>query len=114
MTHEPRTLVEILTLDGCPHRAAALELVAEVVAREGVEADVRVVDVPDLEAARRLRFLGSPTIRVDGSDIEPGADDRTDYVHGCRLYRTDAGLGGRPSELWLVDALAPRGRGGSP
>ena len=54
--------IEILTFDGCPNRATALDLVAEVVAREGVEADVRVVDVPDLEAARRLRFLGSPTI----------------------------------------------------
>lgn len=113
VTHETRALVEILTFDGCPNQATALELVAEVVARESVDADVRVVDVPDLEAARRLRFLGSPTIRVDGSDIEPGADARTDYVHGCRLYRTGAGLGRRSSEQWLVDALAQRGPGGS-
>lgn len=111
--HETKTLVEILTFDGCPNRAAVLELVAKVVARESVNADVRVVDVPDLGAARRLRFLGSPTIRVGGSDIEPGADDRTEFVHGCRVYRTEAGLSGRPSEQWLVEALAQREPGGS-
>jgi hypothetical protein len=41
-------------------------------------------------------------------NIEPGAEDRTDYVHGCRLYQTEAGLGGRPSEQWLADALVRR------
>ena len=108
LTDETRTLVEILTFDGCPNSAATLALVAKVLAREGVEADVRVVNVPDLEAARRLRLLGSPTVRVGGTDIEPGVEDRTDYVHGCRPYQTEAGLGGRPSEQWLADALVRR------
>lgn len=108
-----KTVIEILTFDGCPNRSTAIELVADLVAQVGVDADVRVVDVPDLESAQRMRFLGSPTIRVDGKDIEPGADDRTDYVHGCRIFRTEAGLGGRPSERWLVDALTSRAAGGA-
>ena len=41
--------------------------------------------------AERERFLGPPSVRVDGYDIEPGADARTDYGLKCRLYRTESG-----------------------
>lgn len=63
------------------------------------------VDVPDLETARRLRFLGSPTVRVDGRDVEPGADERSDYVLSCRIFRTEEGLRGQPNERWIRKAL---------
>jgi hypothetical protein len=63
------------------------------------------VNVPDPEAAERLRFLGSPTIRVDGRDIEPGADRRTEYVLACRIYRTEERIAGVPDDRWLRDAL---------
>ncbi len=101
--------IEILTFDGCPNREPAIELVSRVTRERGVEADVQVIDVPDADAARRTRFLGSPTIRVDGHDIEPGADARTDYVLSCRVFRTAGGLSGQPDEQWLLDALALEG-----
>jgi len=69
---------------------------------------VRLVRVPDLEAAERLRFLGSPTVRVDGRDVEPGADRRTDFVLACRLYVTPDGCSGEPPERWLREALSSR------
>lgn len=62
-------------------------------------------EVPDDEQAQRERFLGSPTIRVDGRDIEPGAAARTDYGLKCRIYQTPAGLSGLPPDEWLVDVL---------
>lgn len=101
--------IEILTFDGCPNREPAIELVSRVTRERGVEADVQVIDVPDAEAARRTRFLGSPTIRVDGHDIEPGADARTDYVLSCRVFHTGGGLSGQPDEQWLLDALELEG-----
>ena len=52
-----------------------------------------------------MRFLGSPTIRVDGRDVEPGADERDEFVLACRIYRTPAGLRGEPAEAWVRDAL---------
>lgn len=64
------------------------------------------MNVHDPTAAKRLRFLGSPTIRVDGRDIEPGADERIEYVLACRVYRTEHGAAGVPDERWLRDALA--------
>jgi hypothetical protein len=98
-------VVEVLTFDGCPHGEPALELVKRVVCELGVGAEVRRVDVPDPEAAAAHRFLGSPTIRVNGRDVEPGANERSDFVLSCRVYRTDSGFSGQPTEQWLRDAL---------
>ena len=98
--------IEILTFEGCPNARAARELVERVVANVGSDAAVAYVDVPDPEAAARLRFLGSPTIRVDGRDIEPGGDERTEYALACRIYRTERGPAGTPDESWLREALA--------
>lgn len=99
-------LVEILSFEGCPNRDTTIELVARVATELDPEPEIRVVDVDDVETAERLRFLGSPTIRVDGRDIEPGADERTDYTLSCRIYRTDGGSSGRPDERWLRAALS--------
>jgi hypothetical protein len=98
-------LVEILTFEGCPHAEPALELVRRVIAERGGGATARRVDVPDAEAAAALRFLGSPTIRVNGRDIEPGVAERDQHVLSCRVYRTPSGLKGEPEERWLRDAL---------
>jgi len=98
--------VEVLTFEGCPNAHAARELVESVVAAVGSDAEIVFLNVPDPEAAERLRFLGSPTIRVDGRDIEPGGDDRTEYALACRVYRTEQGTSGTPDESWLREALA--------
>jgi hypothetical protein len=98
-------VVEVLTFEGCPHAQPALELVERVVGELGLDATVRRVDVPDLETAETHRFLGSPTIRVNGHDVEPGADERSEFVLSCRVYRTDGAFTGEPDERWLRDAL---------
>ena len=102
-------LVEVLTFEGCPHAEPALELVKRVLADRGVGATVRRVDVPDAEAAAAKRFLGSPTIRVNGRDIEPGVAEHDQYVLSCRIYRTDSGITGEPDEQWLREALSAAG-----
>ncbi len=98
--------VEILYFEGCPNHEALLLRMGELLERAVVE----LVEVPDDEAARRQRFLGSPTLRVDGRDVEPGADARTDYGLKCRVYRTPHGLGGVPSDEWILAALSARTR----
>ena len=60
------------------------------------------------EAAERERFLGSPTVRINGRDIDPGAAQRTDYGLKCRLYATDDGLHGTPPDAWILEALRAR------
>jgi hypothetical protein len=103
-------LVEILYFDGCPNHHPALALVERVSRELGIEAEIRLVNVPDQESARRVRFLGSPTIRVDGRDVDPYADERNDYALACRVFRTDAGVVGQPDERWIRSALVEAGR----
>lgn len=102
-------LVEILYFDGCPNHHLALALVERVSRELGIEAEIRLVNVPDQEGARRVRFLGSPTIRVDGRDVDPYADERSDYGLACRVFRTDAGVVGQPDERWIRSALLEAG-----
>lgn len=99
-------VVEILYFDGCPNHEAAKELVERVAAEAGIAAEVQLVDVETPEDAERLRFLGSPTVRVNGRDVEPGADARSDYTKACRVYRTERGFAGQPDEAWVRQALA--------
>ena len=98
--------MEILFFAGCPHVDTTRELVEEAAAAAGVVPELRLTEVTSQAEAERLRFLGSPSVRVDGRDVEPGADGRETFVLACRIYRTDAGVAGRPAEQWLRAALA--------
>ena len=101
-----RPRVEILYFEGCPNHEPALALVERIAVELGLEPEVDLVQVPDADAATPLRFLGSPTVRVDGLDVEPGAEARDDFVFSCRVYRSEHGLSGRPDEGWIREALA--------
>ena len=108
----PRPEVEILYFDGCPNHVPALALIERVAGELGLEPELRLVKVADQEAAQRLRFLGSPTIRVDGRDVDPYAEQRTDFGLSCRVFHTEAGIAGQPEERWVRDALAHQGEAG--
>ena len=100
-----RPRVEILYFDGCPNHEPAQALVERVAAQLRIEPEIRLVEVPNAEAAVALRFLGSPTVRVDGRDVEPGADERRDFALSCRTYRSQRGISEQPDERWLREAL---------
>lgn len=106
MSERRRPLVEILYFDGCPNHEPAVALVERIDRELGTGADVRLVNVPDRAAANRLRFLGSPTIRVDGVDVDPLVEQRSDYALSCRIFTTEHGPAGQPEERWVRDALA--------
>jgi hypothetical protein len=100
--------VEVLYFDGCPTYLAAEKALREVLAEEGVEAEVELVAVNTDDEARELRIPGSPTIRVDGRDLFP-APEREDWRLGCRVYATSEGLKGSPTAEMLKEALTKEG-----
>ena len=71
-----------------PQAEEALQLAIEAT---GVEADVVYIEVLNSEDARDQRFLGSPTIRVDGIDVEYGDRAPEEYQSGARYYNTPEG-----------------------
>jgi hypothetical protein len=97
--------IEFLYFEGCPSAETLLPRVRELLTRAEVGDEPELLHVETIEDAERERFLGSPSVRIDGHDIEPGADGRTDFGLKCRLYRTAAGSGGVPPEAWVVDAI---------
>ena len=105
-------VVEVLYFEGCPNHVPALALIERLASELGIEPELRLVEVADAEAAQRLRFLGSPTIRVAGRDVDPHTDKHIDYGLSCRVFRTEAGITGQPDERWVRDALAREVRAG--
>jgi hypothetical protein len=100
--------IELLYFDGCPTFRSAEEDLRRVLAEEGVEAEVELVEVNSDEEARRLRFAGSPTLRVDGRDPFP-VPERGERGLGCRVYATPEGLKGSPTIEMLREALMREG-----
>ena len=91
-------MIEVLYFEGCPNVEPTVALARDVAAELGIAAEIREVEVRDEADAKRLRFLGSPTVRVNGVDIDPEAVARTDYAFSCRMWGTS---GVPPRELML-------------
>lgn len=97
--------VQLLWFQDCPNHEAATALLRGVLDELGVSTTVELVEVPDLEAGKRWQFPGSPTIRIDGVDVEPGWESDGEFTPRCRLYATADGLRGVPERAWIVDAV---------
>ena len=95
--------LEILYFDGCPNHQQVLPMLRELAAEHGADLEQRPVETA--EDAEQAGFLGSPSIRVDGRDVEPGAERRTDFGLKCRLYRSAGGQSGVPPREWVERAL---------
>jgi hypothetical protein len=82
--------VELLWWEGCPSYPEAQAELERILREEGVEAEVTPVEIEDDEQARRERFPGSPTIRIDGQDVIPPGEGEP-FSLTCRVYRTRDG-----------------------
>jgi hypothetical protein len=71
----------------------------------GIDAELRTTLIADQAAAERARFPGSPTVRVDGHDVEPRSEPPVEITLACRLYRHQHHLAGQPQERWIREAL---------
>ena len=99
--------VEMLHTDSCPNAAAYLPRLRQLLADAGLAEPVRVRLITGPDQAHRERFLGSPTIRINGRDVDPDAAERADYGLSCRLYLGPDGLRGTPPDEWVLARLRP-------
>jgi hypothetical protein len=98
--------IEFLYWEGCPSYPEARQLLGEVLAERGLDAAIEVREVTSQDEAEALGFPGSPTIRVDGRDVDPaGASARPALM--CRIYRKpDGGVSPVPTREQLEAALS--------
>ena len=95
--------VDIYYFQGCPNHAPTVALVRDVIRQMGVRVVLREVEVFESQKGTHAWFLGSPTVLVDGRDIEPAARGRLGFSFGCRRY----GDSGIPPRKLIEAALAP-------
>lgn len=93
--------LEVLFVPGCPNYEPALQRLKKVLVSEGLDIEVHGVPINTGEDATALMFPGSPTIRVDGEDVEPIHINTPGLT--CRLYANRTGV---PSEDTLRLAVS--------
>ncbi len=97
--------VQLFYFDGCPHHFPAVERLKEILLQEGLSEHVEEINVTSPEHAQALVFLGSPTIKIDGMDVEPAARSSSAYAMACRTYRKAGKQEGQPDEEMIRAAL---------
>ena len=97
--------IELFFWEGCPSHPEAKALLREVLAERGLDTPIEMREVTTAEEAIALAFPGSPTIRIDGRDVDPvGAQAPPELT--CRIYRLPDGRPSPvPSRQQLEEAL---------
>lgn len=97
--------IELLFWEGCPSHPKALADLREAMRELGLDPTAVVVrEVQEEADAEHERFIGSPTIRIDGRDIEPAEGEP--YSLSCRVYhRRDGRISATPDPADVRDAL---------
>ena len=98
-------IVDVLYFEGCPNHAPARDLVESVLFEHGMTAEIRDVEVTDAADARGKRFLGSPSVRIDGIDVDPSAARLDRFGLMCRVYRYGNVISGVPPRQMIENAL---------
>lgn len=93
--------IDVLYVPGCPNYEPAVARIQKVLASESLQAEVHDVAVSSDAEAKVLLFPGSPTIRIDGDDVEPNQGGIPGL--SCRLYANRSGV---PSEEVLRVAVS--------
>jgi hypothetical protein len=97
--------VELLYFRGCPNHEAARKLLAEVLRENRIKITLHNMRIDSRDEAVAKRFLGSPTIRINGMDIDPSAEHRVDFGMQCRVYLAGGKFTGMPSKEMIRAAL---------
>ncbi|HUF48595.1 MAG TPA: hypothetical protein VMM93_12335 [Vicinamibacterales bacterium] len=89
--------IELYYFDGCPSYPQALDNLIAALALERLPAEVEMIRVRGTTDAEAKCFPGSPTIRINGEDIDVAPADGRGFVYGCRMYEEDGRRAGWPS-----------------
>jgi hypothetical protein len=94
--------IELLYVANCPNHVVALERLRATLSAENLQTPVNEVLVRDAAMAQSLKFPGSPTVRINGHDVEPPNGQTASFGLMCRLYSDGSGA---PSQQGLRAAI---------
>ena len=107
ITQTPRRVAKIgiFFIEGCPGVLPTAKHIKEVIAEESIDAEISLILIETPEDARQLHFTGSPTVRINGVDIETNIKDIKNYGLRSRLYTINGKNSGYPSKDMIKDAI---------
>src|SRR5262249_19753960 len=98
--------IEIFGARNAPQLEKTRELVDAAVAEAGGgEGEVVIVPVEGPEDARAKKSFGTPTVRVNGLDVEYAEREPEEYSAGGRYYATPEGWKPQPAQGMVVRAI---------
>lgn len=97
--------IELLWFEDCPCHTLAEGMVKEILGELGIDEPIQRVRVETPERGDSVTFPGSPTIRINGVDVEPGWEPCPECTPRCRLYQTAEGIGCLPDKDWVAEAV---------
>lgn len=95
--------IQLLYFDDCPAYQTALSLLREALSAAGRSDPIETIEIKAEADVQRWKFIGSPTIRIDG--IDPFDQGTSNFGMECRIYQTPDGLKGWPTKSMLAEAL---------
>ena len=98
--------IEVLYFEGCPNHLPAIEMVRETLKSLGRQDEIHQVEVHTQADAEAVAFVGSPSIRINGADIEPWARTAKAFGLSCRTYLDGSHRSGVPSRELLRRAIS--------
>ncbi len=107
ITQTPRKIVKIVILfiENCPGVKPTTKHIKDIIADEAINAEINLILIETPEDARRLHFTGSPSVRINGMDIEANIIGNKDYGLRSRLYYIDGKQSSYPSKSMIKDAV---------
>ncbi len=97
--------VEILYMEDCPNWQHTLEDVQTVLRGKGKSTEMVLTEVSSQDEAQQLKFLGSPTVRINGTDIEWDVPENGPFGLQCRVYAIEGAILNRPPREWIDAAI---------
>ncbi len=97
--------IGVFFIEGCPGVSVVIDNIKEVIAEEAVDAEISMFLIETSEDAGRLQFTGSPTVRINGRDIDSNMKAIKDYGLRSRHYFINGKKSYYPSKSMIRDAI---------
>lgn len=105
--------IEVLYFEGCPNHSPTVELLRDTLNTFGCQDGIHQIEIRTQAEAEALEFVGSPSIRINGADIEPWVRSAKRFGLSCRTYFDGKHHSGIPSRELLHRAMKECIREGS-
>ena len=97
--------IELLYTETCPHYKESLKILNKILNELSVEENIEMINIRNQKDADDNNFSGSPTVRINGNDVDPQFKNSGDYGFRCRVYFYSGTLYPHPPEEMVRNAI---------